>query len=109
MTIIGPAQSTVSQYFTIIDNEIIKSARRALIIRAQSIRNVEFGDVIERHFTAAQIRNGVAMQSVKPWLEEALGDKIIHPALYSISVSNVATAEMLKKSFDGLPNKLARG
>ena len=92
-----------------INDEIIRSARMALFNRARSIRQAEFGDVIERQFSADQIRSGAAGQGVKPWLEEALGGEVIHPVLYSISVGNVETAEAIKNSFDELPNELARG
>jgi len=92
-----------------INDEIIRSARMALFNRARSIRQAEFSDVIERQFSADQIRSGAARQGVSPWLEEALGDEIIHPVLYSISVGNVETAEAIKNSFDGLPNELERG
>ena len=89
--------------------EVIRSARRAILDRARSIRQAEFDDAIERHFTAEQIRSGAAGQGVRPWLEENLGDQVARPALYSISVGNVETAQAIKNAFGGLPNEPARG
>jgi hypothetical protein len=90
-------------------DEVIRSARRTILRRAKFIRQAEFADAIERQFTAGQIRSGAAGQGIKPWLEETLGDQVTRSAIYSISVGNAETAEVIKNAFDGLPNELARG
>jgi len=90
-------------------DEVIRSARRTLLIRARSIRKAEFDNAIERQFTAEQIRDGVAVQEVGPWLAQNLGVNINHPALYSLSVENAEIAEAIRNAFDGLPAEQERG
>jgi len=92
-----------------LNHEIIRSAETALCNRAWAIRQAEFGREIEHDFTAEQIRSRIAAQDLNPWLEEALGDQITHPALYLLSAGNVEIAEALKHSFDSLPDKRERG
>jgi hypothetical protein len=92
-----------------LSDEIIRSARRAMLNRARSIRQAEFADAIECEFTAAQIRSGAAGEGVRPWLEETLGDQVTRPALYSISVGKAETAEAIVNAFGELPSESARG
>lgn len=90
-------------------DEVLRSARRSLLVRARSIRNAEFDNAIERQFTAEQIRNGLAAQEVGPWLEQSLGDNITHPAIYSLYVENADLVEVIRNAFDGLPAEQQRG
>lgn len=89
--------------------EINRSARMKMLTRARSIRNAKFNDPIECKFTAEQIREGVAVEEVGPWLMQSLGDNITCPALYSLSVENVEVAEVIRNAFDRLPAEQARG
>lgn len=109
MIVCSSATEKVGPQFSMLTDDVIRSARRAILNRARSIRQAEFADAIEYQFTAEQIRNGAAAQGVRPWLEEMLGDQVTRPALYSISVGNAETAEAIKNVFGGLPNEPARG
>jgi len=90
-------------------DEVIRSARRAILNRARAVRQAEFADAIECQFTAEQIRSGAAAQGVRLWLEETLSDQVTRPVLYSLSVGDVDTAQSIKKVFGALPDQLARG
>jgi hypothetical protein len=90
-------------------DEIIRAARRKLLIRARSIRNAEFNNAIEHQFTAQQILDGVAAQAVVAWLVQSLGDRITRPVLYSLSVADTETAEAIVNAFDGLLTEQERG
>ncbi len=90
-------------------DEVIRSARRAILDHSRAVRQAEFADAIECQFIAEQIRSGAAAQGVRRWLEETLFDHFTRPVLYSLSVGDVDTAQAIKNVFDALPEKLARG
>lgn len=92
-----------------IDDEVIRTARRALLKRARFIRHVEFGGVVERQFSANQIRSGAAAKDVKPWLEDSLGNVVTYPVIYSFSVENFEIMKIIESAFDALQNDKERG
>ena len=92
-----------------LNDEIIRSARHAILSRARLIRQARYDDVIARQFSSHQIHTGEAAHSVGLWLEQALTGRIANPVLYSLSVDSLETAQTIKSAFDNLPNEETRG
>jgi hypothetical protein len=86
----------------LIDDELLGFARNNLERRVAALNNAAFGAVIEQTFSFHKIRAGFEPGEIRDLIRPLLGDDISCAAIYRLTVSDQATADMLRQAFEQL-------
>ena len=92
-----------------VNEEVMESALAHLAQRRRNLRRLRFADPTETQFTFQEIRAGEPETGVKAWLERALGNNVQQPAIYSLVVADVVSAQQLRASYREVRRNANRG
>jgi hypothetical protein len=94
------SESLADRRAIVINEEVLEQGARSLQGRAAALKGLRFTKPIARDFKFSELRNGLTKALIRDWLDEALGDRVKHAAIYKITAADLTGAAELQDAFD---------